>query len=137
MLLEGSGLQGQWDVGQRSSKEAEKSGTSRIEGKVWLGPQKLQVQTEGLMLAILGCCCQAGPSSCHWGMGGTASPLLPAWPPSLAEQPERSLQAPLEAASFVLQTEAPILCSQSVCSKDKPQENSCCLLTLTVRIIGK
>lgn len=24
-----------------------------------------------------------------------------------------------------------------MCSKDKPQENSCCLLTLTIRIIGK
>ena len=26
------------------------------------------------MLAILGCCCQAGTSSCHWGMGGHRQP---------------------------------------------------------------
>lgn len=33
--------------------------------------------------------------------------------------------------------EALILCSESMCSKDKPHENSCCLLKLTIRIVGK
>lgn len=62
----------------------------------------------------------------------TASPLLP------DKGGRASLSSlPKEAASFVLQGEALILCSESMCSKDKPQENSCCLLTLTIRIVGK
>lgn len=67
-----------------------------------------------------------------WGLQRQGSPLLRAW--SCWPWQRRP---PREAASFVWQTEAPILCSESMCSKDKPQENSCCLLTLTIGIVGK
>lgn len=43
----------------------------------------------------------------------------------LADKPGQSLWPPEEAASFVLQAEeAPILCSESVRSQDKPREKT-------------
>lgn len=57
--------------------------------------------------------------------------------PGRVSKPSILPRLPKEAASFVLQTESRSLCSVSMCSKDKTQENSCCLLTLIVGIIGK
>lgn len=56
---------------------------------------------------------------------------------SLTEGSWPSLQASRGGCFLCFADEAPILCSESMCSKDKPQENSCCLLTLTIRTIGK
>lgn len=57
--------------------------------------------------------------------------------PGRVSKPSILPRLPKEAASFVLQTESCSLCSVSMCSKDKTQENSCCLLTLIIGIIGK
>lgn len=56
---------------------------------------------------------------------------------SLAEGARHSLQASRGGCFLCFAEKAPILCSESMCYKDKPQENSCCLLTLTIRAIGK
>ena len=87
------------------------------------------------MLAILGCCCQAESSSCHWGMGGHHQPTAPRPAPTPGRAARASLQAPRRRLPLFADR-GPILCSQPVHSKDKPQENSCCLLTLTIRIVG-
>lgn len=55
-------------------------------------------------------------------MGGHCQPAAP--------RPAPRRRLPLFA------DRGPILCSQPVRSEDKPQENSCCLLTLTIRIVG-
>lgn len=75
----------------------------------------------------LGCCVQ--------GPAGTPPPARSCGP--WQSEPELSLQASRGGCFLCFADRAPILCSESMCSKDKPQENSCCLLTLTIRIVGK
>ena len=55
----------------------------------------------------------------------------------VSEVGAQSLQASRGGCFLCFADKAPILCSESMCYKDKPQENSCCLLTLTIRAIGK
>lgn len=53
------------------------------------------------MLAILGCCCQAESSSCHWGMGGHRQPAAPGPAPTPGQSSQSFSPGPQEAASFV------------------------------------
>lgn len=57
--------------------------------------------------------------------------------PTLSRCPGHSPQLSLGGHFLCFADGAPILCSESMCSKDKLQENSCCLLTLTIRIVGQ
>lgn len=131
-------LRGPGAVGRCSSKEAQNPELPELKGNAGQRDSRShsQVQTARCHPG------RAGPPA-SWATATRQEPLHwagrpEALQPSLLRRPQPwQRRPPQEAASFVLQTEAPILCSESMCSKDKPQENSCCLLTLTIRIAGK